>query len=128
MQILLVRQHREKVRRDMVHFVKITHTCSTPYSGIVVTVWAFGLSGAKYIVWRHLRVRVGKESGATLDGIGEFWFVRYPLFLTDPSIGMRGSNFAIFDYFSVSWTIDESFVSLFGQIRAYELTRRIVLS
>ncbi|KAH7096966.1 pectate lyase [Auriculariales sp. MPI-PUGE-AT-0066] len=67
---------------------------TAPGKGVVVTIWTFGLSGARDIVFRHLRVRVGKDSGVTLDGMG-----------------MRGSNYAIFDRCSISWTIDEAFSS-----------------
>ncbi|KAH7090138.1 pectate lyase [Auriculariales sp. MPI-PUGE-AT-0066] len=67
---------------------------TAPGKGVVFTTWTLGLSGAKDVMIRHLRVRPGKASGETIDGMG-----------------MRGSNFAIFDHCSISWTIDESFSS-----------------
>ncbi|KAI5925475.1 pectate lyase [Camillea tinctor] len=67
---------------------------TAPGKGIAVQGWPIGLSGASDVVFRHIRVRPGKISGETIDGMG-----------------MAGSNHCIFDHCSVGWTIDESFSS-----------------
>ncbi|CAH0020681.1 unnamed protein product [Clonostachys rhizophaga] len=67
---------------------------TAPGKGIVIQGMPVGLSGASDNIWRHMRVRPGKVSGETIDGMG-----------------MAGSNYAIFDRCSVGWTIDESFSS-----------------
>ncbi|KAL0563878.1 hypothetical protein V5O48_018183 [Marasmius crinis-equi] len=67
---------------------------TAPGKGIAVTKWPFGLSGARDVVIRHMRVRPGKSSNNTVDGMG-----------------MSGSNHAIFDRCSMGWSIDESFSS-----------------
>ncbi|KAI3611463.1 pectate lyase [Moniliophthora roreri] len=67
---------------------------TAPGKGIVFQGQPLGLSGATDVIIRHVRVRPGKISGDTIDGMG-----------------MRGSNYAIFDRCSISWTIDESFSS-----------------
>ncbi|ESK92911.1 pectate lyase [Moniliophthora roreri MCA 2997] len=65
---------------------------TVPGKGILFQGYTLGLSGATDIIIRHVRVRPGTISGTTIDGMG-----------------MRGSNHAIFDRCSISWTIDESF-------------------
>src|SRR5205807_1475341 len=50
--------------------------------------------GGHDIVIRYVRLRVGDESGKTLDGMGA-----------------RGSDHVIFDHCSISWSIDEGFSS-----------------
>ncbi|KAF9265655.1 pectate lyase, partial [Marasmius fiardii PR-910] len=67
---------------------------TAPGKGIVVTNQPFGLSGAQDVILRHIRVRPGKASGDTVDGMG-----------------MQGSNHCIFDRCSMGWSIDESFSS-----------------
>ncbi|KAK7049296.1 hypothetical protein VNI00_005897 [Paramarasmius palmivorus] len=69
---------------------------TAPGKGIVFQGYTLGLSGATDVVIRNLRVRPGTSSGTTIDGMGKC---------------MRGSNYAIFDRCSISWTIDESFSS-----------------
>ncbi|KAF2439458.1 polysaccharide lyase family 1 protein, partial [Karstenula rhodostoma CBS 690.94] len=67
---------------------------TAPGKGIVVQGYPIGLSGGIDVIIRHMRVRPGKISGETIDGMG-----------------MQGSNHCIFDHCSISWTIDESFSS-----------------
>ncbi|KAL1610187.1 hypothetical protein SLS60_001852 [Paraconiothyrium brasiliense] len=67
---------------------------TAPGKGIVVQGYPLGLSGGTDVIIRHMRVRPGKISGETIDGMG-----------------MQGSNHCIFDHCSISWTIDESFSS-----------------
>ncbi|KAI0593343.1 pectate lyase [Biscogniauxia sp. FL1348] len=67
---------------------------TAPGKGIAVQGWPIGLSGASDVIFRHVRVRPGKVSGETVDGMG-----------------MAGSNHCVFDHCSVGWTIDESFSS-----------------
>ncbi|KAJ4299073.1 hypothetical protein N0V90_004317 [Kalmusia sp. IMI 367209] len=67
---------------------------TAPGKGIVVQGYPLGLSGGVDVIIRHMRVRPGKISGETIDGMG-----------------MQGSNHCIFDRCSISWTIDESFSS-----------------
>ncbi|KAF1966576.1 pectate lyase [Bimuria novae-zelandiae CBS 107.79] len=67
---------------------------TAPGKGIVIQGWPVGLSGGIDVIIRHMRVRPGKISGSTIDGMG-----------------MQGSNHCIFDHCSISWTIDESFSS-----------------
>lgn len=67
---------------------------TAPGKGIAVRGMPVGLSGATDVIVRHLRVRPGRVSGETIDGMG-----------------MQGSNHCIFDRCSVGWTIDESFSS-----------------
>ncbi|GAP92939.2 putative pectate lyase [Rosellinia necatrix] len=67
---------------------------TAPGKGIAIQGWPLGLSGASDVIFQHIRVRPGKISGNTVDGMG-----------------MQGSNHCIFDRCSVGWTIDESFSS-----------------
>ncbi|KAF6821990.1 pectate lyase [Colletotrichum musicola] len=67
---------------------------TAPGKGIVIQGNPLGLTGASDIIFRHVRVRPGKVSGQTVDGMG-----------------MQGSNHCIFDRCSVGWTIDEAFSS-----------------
>jgi hypothetical protein len=57
---------------------------TAPGKGIVVQGFPVGLTGARDIIFRHMRVRPGKISGQTIDGMG-----------------MQGSNNCIFDRCSV---------------------------
>ncbi len=65
---------------------------TAPGKGIVIRSAPFGTSGSVDSVIRHLRVRLG--GGPTFDGMG-----------------MAGSDHAIIDHCSISWTIDEAFSS-----------------
>ncbi len=65
---------------------------TAPGKGVVVRGAPFGLSGARDIIIRHVRVRLG--AGPTFDGMG-----------------MAGSDHSIIDHASISWTIDEAFSS-----------------
>ncbi len=67
---------------------------TAPGKGICIRKWTLGLSGAQDFIVRHLRVRPGNISGATIDGMG-----------------MQGSDHCIFDHCSISWSLDEAFSS-----------------
>ncbi len=67
---------------------------TAPGKGIVIRKYNLGLLGAHDSIIRHLRVRPGNIAGVTLDGMG-----------------MAGTDHAIFDHCSISWTIDEAFSS-----------------
>ncbi|ATC63360.1 pectate lyase [Nibricoccus aquaticus] len=67
---------------------------TAPGKGITIRKYNLGLLGAHDSIIRHLRVRPGNIAGVTLDGMG-----------------MAGTDHAIFDHCSISWTIDESFSS-----------------
>ncbi|KAK1227714.1 hypothetical protein PQX77_009265 [Marasmius sp. AFHP31] len=67
---------------------------TAPGKGIVLTKSPFGLSGARDVIVRHMRVRPGRSFGNTVDGMG-----------------MSGSNHAILDRCSMGWSIDEVPVS-----------------
>ena len=71
---------------------------TAPGDGICVKNYTFGCSDAHDIVIRHIRIRVGDESGLTQDGCGA-----------------RGSDHVIFDHCSISWSIDEGFSSREGR-------------
>jgi hypothetical protein len=53
---------------------------TAPGKGVVVQGYPIGLTGASDVIFRHMRVRPGKLSGTTIDGMG-----------------MQGSNHCIFD-------------------------------
>ncbi|KAH8798707.1 pectate lyase [Flagelloscypha sp. PMI_526] len=67
---------------------------TAPGKGIAVTGWPIGISSSADIVFQHMRVRPGKVSGQTVDGMG-----------------LRGGNNCIMDRCSMGWGIDESFSS-----------------
>ncbi|KAL4868985.1 hypothetical protein BDV12DRAFT_208865 [Aspergillus spectabilis] len=67
---------------------------TVPGKGIAIQGYPLGLSGASDVILRHIRVRPGSSSGATIDGMG-----------------MSGSNYCILDRCSMGWAIDESFSS-----------------
>ncbi|WP_437520625.1 hypothetical protein WME79_27340 [Sorangium sp. So ce726] len=69
---------------------------TAPGKGIVIRAAPFGMSGAQDVIIRHVRVRLG--AGTTFDGMG-----------------MTGSDHAIIDHASISWTIDEAFSSRGGK-------------
>ena len=67
---------------------------TAPGDGICVKNYTFGCSDTHDVIFRHVRIRVGDESGTTQDGCGA-----------------RGSDHVIFDHCSISWSIDEGFSS-----------------
>jgi hypothetical protein len=67
---------------------------TAPGDGICVKNYSFGCLGAHDVIIRHVRNRVGDESGDTLDGMG-----------------LASSDHSIIDHCSISWTIDEGFSS-----------------
>lgn len=71
---------------------------TAPGDGICVKNYTFGCSDAHDVIIRHVRIRVGDESGTTNDGCGA-----------------RGTDHAIFDHCSISWSIDEGFSSREGK-------------
>ncbi len=64
---------------------------TAPGDGICVRGYTFGCLGAHDVIMRHVRIRVGDESGDTMDGTG-----------------FASTNHAIFDHCSISWSIDEA--------------------
>lgn len=71
---------------------------TAPGLGICIRKYNIGLSGAKDVIIRHLRVRPGDIGGVTIDGMG-----------------MQGSDHSIIDHCSISWSIDEAFSSRSAQ-------------
>jgi hypothetical protein len=67
---------------------------TAPGDGVCVKNYTFGCSGTHDVVMRHIRIRVGDETGTTNDGCGA-----------------RGSDHMLFDHCSISWSIDEGFSS-----------------
>ncbi len=67
---------------------------TAPGDGICVKNYTFGCSGTHDVILRHVRIRVGDETGTTNDGCGA-----------------RGSDHMMFDHCSISWSIDEGFSS-----------------
>ena len=65
---------------------------TAPGDGICVKNYTFGASDTHDCVLRHVRIRVGDDSGLTNDGCGA-----------------RASDHMIFDHCSISWSIDEGF-------------------
>jgi hypothetical protein len=63
---------------------------TAPGKGICFRRQQFAMSGARDAIVRHVRVRVGKESGETQNGSG-----------------MSGVDHSIMDHCSISWGIDE---------------------
>ncbi|MCC6510236.1 MAG: T9SS C-terminal target domain-containing protein [Pirellulaceae bacterium] len=64
---------------------------TAPGDGICVRGYTFGCMGAHDVIMRHVRIRVGDESGQTMDGTG-----------------FASTDHAIFDHCSISWSIDEA--------------------
>jgi hypothetical protein len=64
---------------------------TAPGDGICVRGYTFGFYGTTDGVIRYLRVRVGDESGTTMDGTG-----------------FASTDHSIMDHMSVSWSIDEA--------------------
>jgi hypothetical protein len=71
---------------------------TAPGDGICVKNYTFGCSDTHDVILRHLRIRLGDESGVTQDGSGA-----------------RGCDHVIFDHCSISWSIDEGFSSREGR-------------
>jgi hypothetical protein len=67
---------------------------TAPAKGICIRKYNLGMSGARDVIVRHLRVRPGNLAGVTLDGMG-----------------MQGSDHCIIDHCSISWSHDEAFSS-----------------
>jgi len=67
---------------------------TAPGDGICLRGSSFGCLGAHDVIIRHVRLRVGDESGKTLDGMGA-----------------RSCDNVIYDHCSISWSIDEGFSS-----------------
>jgi hypothetical protein len=67
---------------------------TAPGDGIAVHGFTFAPYGTHDVILRYLRIRVGDESGVTMDGSG-----------------LGGCNHAIMDHCSVAWSIDEGFSS-----------------
>lgn len=71
---------------------------TAPGDGICVKNYTFGCSDTHDVIIRHVRIRVGDETGLTQDGCGA-----------------RGCDHVIFDHCSISWSIDEGFSSREGR-------------
>jgi hypothetical protein len=71
---------------------------TAPGDGICIANYTFGCFETHDVIIRHVRIRVGDESGITQDGCGA-----------------RGCNHVIFDHCSISWSIDEGFSSREGR-------------
>jgi len=71
---------------------------TAPGDGICVRGATFGCLGAHDVVIRHMRIRVGDESGETQDGTG-----------------LASCDHSIIDHCSVSWSIDEGVSSRGGR-------------
>jgi hypothetical protein len=67
---------------------------TAPGDGICIKNYSFGCLGAHDVIIRYIRVRIGDETGETLDGMG-----------------LASCDHSIIDHCSISWTIDESFSS-----------------
>jgi hypothetical protein len=67
---------------------------TAPGKGICFRRQQFAMSGARDAIVRHVRVRVGKESGETQNGSG-----------------MSGVDYSIMDHCSIGWGIDEELSS-----------------
>ena len=71
---------------------------TAPGDGICLKNYTFGCLGAHDVIIRHVRIRLGDESGATQDGAGA-----------------RGCDHVVYDHCSISWSIDEGFSSREGR-------------
>jgi len=67
---------------------------TAPGKGVCVKNYVFGMSGARDVIFRDLRIRVGKDTG-----------------LTQNASGMAGVDHCIMDHCSISWGIDEEISS-----------------
>jgi hypothetical protein len=64
---------------------------TAPGDGICVRGYTFGCFGTHDVIMRYMRLRVGDESGSTMDGTG-----------------FASTDHSIFDHCSISWSIDEA--------------------
>jgi hypothetical protein len=71
---------------------------TAPGDGICIKNYTFGCFETHDVIIRHVRIRLGDESGVTQDGCGA-----------------RGCDHVIFDHCSISWSIDEGFSSREGR-------------
>ncbi len=71
---------------------------TAPGDGICTKNYTFGCLDAHDVIIRHVRIRIGDETGLTQDGCGA-----------------RSSDYCIFDHCSISWSIDEGFSSREGR-------------
>lgn len=71
---------------------------TAPGKGICIRNYTFGGIGSKDTILRFVRLRLGSETGETMDGMG---------FAT--------GDHCIIDHCSISWTIDEAFSSRGGK-------------
>ncbi len=91
--------HRVSSRRDYTTEEQIGHPQSlrdvagqtAPGDGICVRGYTFGCLGTHDVILRYVRIRVGDESGETMDGTG-----------------FASTDHSIFDHCSISWSIDEA--------------------
>ncbi len=67
---------------------------TAPGKGICIRNWTFGGIGARDVVIRHMRLRLGNLANKTMDGMG-----------------LAAGDHSIIDHCSISWTIDEGFSS-----------------
>ena len=67
---------------------------TAPGKGICIRNYTFGGLGARDVVVRYVRLRLGDLAGETMDGMG-----------------LASCDHAIVDHCSISWTIDEAFSS-----------------
>ncbi len=67
---------------------------TAPGDGVCIRNYTFGCFETHDVIIRHVRIRLGDESGVTQDGCGA-----------------RGCDHVIFDHCSISWSIDEGFSS-----------------
>jgi hypothetical protein len=72
---------------------------TAPGDGIATRGYTFGCLGAHDVIIRYVRIRIGDESGQTMDGSG---------------MG-GGTDHAIMDHCSIAWSIDEGFSSRGGK-------------
>ncbi|MGB7160758.1 MAG: hypothetical protein WBD40_22025 [Tepidisphaeraceae bacterium] len=81
---------------------------TAPGDGIATRGYTFGCGGAHDVIIRYVRIRIGDESGVTMDGSG---------------MGL-GTDHSIMDHCSIAWSIDEGFSSRGG--RNITLQRSII--
>jgi hypothetical protein len=81
---------------------------TAPGDGIATRGYTFGCLGAHDVIIRYVRIRIGDESGQTMDGSG---------------MG-GGTDHSIMDHCSIAWSIDEGFSSRGG--RNITLQRSII--
>jgi hypothetical protein len=80
---------------------------TAPGKGICLRNWTFGAVGARDVIIRHVRLRLGNLAQTTMDGMG-----------------LAAAEHSIIDHCSISWTIDEAFSS--RQARNITLQRCLI--